>query len=313
MDAITVTVPLPLDETEARVRDALGTQGFGVLTEIDVAATLKAKLDVDRPALKILGACNPTLAHRALEIDESVALLLPCNVTLVRRRRGDPHRRRRPDGAHGRRRLHRPGRRCPEQTRGRTRNRGRGPAVIEEAPANTIVRPSEPPPNAARALAGMGSCYWAAALLTGAVAYVAIAVPTALIVTPVFGRSIAPRPIDHVVAITSALLIGMIWAARRQPVEDGPADVPLDDGDQVARRRSLLAGLVAGLAVGCPVCNKVVILAPGNERRPQLVGTDPAPAGGGRAGHAGPGAALPAPSRGLGELRPPDLSDAQPA
>ena len=82
MDAITVTVPLPLDETEARVRDALGTQGFGVLTEIDVAATLKAKLDVDRPALKILGACNPTLAHRALEIDESVALLLPCNVTL---------------------------------------------------------------------------------------------------------------------------------------------------------------------------------------------------------------------------------------
>ena len=135
--------------------------------------------------------------------------------------------------------------------------------MIEEAPANTIVRPSEPPPNAARALAGMGSCYWAAALLTGAVAYVAIAVPTALIVTPVFGRSIAPRPIDHVVAITSALLIGMIWAARRQPVEDGPADVPLDDGDQVARRRSLLAGLVAGLAVGCPVCNKVVILSLG--------------------------------------------------
>ena len=83
MDAITVTVPLPLDETEARVRAALGTQGFGVLTEIDVAATLKAKLDVDRPALKILGACNPTLAHRALEIDESVGLLLPCNVTLA--------------------------------------------------------------------------------------------------------------------------------------------------------------------------------------------------------------------------------------
>ncbi|MCU0310224.1 MAG: DUF302 domain-containing protein [Acidimicrobiales bacterium] len=83
MDAITATVPLPLDRTEAAVREALGAQGFGVLTEIDVAATLKAKLDLDRPALKILGACNPTLAARALEIDPSVALLLPCNVTLA--------------------------------------------------------------------------------------------------------------------------------------------------------------------------------------------------------------------------------------
>ena len=82
-DAITATVPAPLDEAEARIRDALGTQGFGVLTEIDVAATLKAKLGLDRPALKILGACNPTLAARALEIDPSVALLLPCNVTLA--------------------------------------------------------------------------------------------------------------------------------------------------------------------------------------------------------------------------------------
>ena len=109
----------------------------------------------------------------------------------------------------------------------------------------------------------MGSCYWAAALVTGAVAYVAIAVPTALIVTPVFGRSIAPRPIDHVVAVASALLIGMIWAAKRQPADGGEPVGELDDGDQVARRRSLLAGLVAGLAVGCPVCNKVVILALG--------------------------------------------------
>ena len=53
-----------------------------VLTEIDVAATLKAKLGVDRPALKILGACNPTFAHQALQLDPTVALVLPCNVVL---------------------------------------------------------------------------------------------------------------------------------------------------------------------------------------------------------------------------------------
>ena len=53
------------------MREALAGQGFGVLTEIDVAATLKAKLGIDGPALKILGACNPTLAHQALEIDPS--------------------------------------------------------------------------------------------------------------------------------------------------------------------------------------------------------------------------------------------------
>lgn len=82
MDAIETTVALSMDEAEAAVRAALGEQGFGVLTEIDVAATLKAKLDVDRPPLKILGACNPQLAKGALEIDPSAALVLPCNVVL---------------------------------------------------------------------------------------------------------------------------------------------------------------------------------------------------------------------------------------
>ncbi len=83
MTPISVTVDADLVETEARVRQALADNGFGVLTEIDVAGVLKAKIDVDRPPLKILGACNPVLANRALELDPSVALLLPCNVTLA--------------------------------------------------------------------------------------------------------------------------------------------------------------------------------------------------------------------------------------
>lgn len=82
MHAIETTTDLSPTDAEAAVRDALATQGFGVLTEIDVAATLKAKLDVDRPPLKILGACNPTLAHQALQIDPSVSLVLPCNVVI---------------------------------------------------------------------------------------------------------------------------------------------------------------------------------------------------------------------------------------
>ncbi|GAC1530429.1 MAG: DUF302 domain-containing protein [Acidimicrobiales bacterium] len=82
MNAIETTVSLSFADAEAAIRDALGTQGFGVLTEIDVAANLNGKLGTSRPPLKILGACNPHLADRALDIDPTVSLLLPCNIVL---------------------------------------------------------------------------------------------------------------------------------------------------------------------------------------------------------------------------------------
>lgn len=84
----TVTVDLPYEQAVARTREALAEQGFGVLTEIDVRATLRAKLDAEMEDYVILGACNPSLAHRALEVDRKIGLLLPCNVVVRRSGQG---------------------------------------------------------------------------------------------------------------------------------------------------------------------------------------------------------------------------------
>ena len=75
-----VTLPGSFDETVARTRELLSNEGFGVITEIDVRETMKKKLNVDFRNYLILGACNPPLAHRALESEDKIGVLLPCNV-----------------------------------------------------------------------------------------------------------------------------------------------------------------------------------------------------------------------------------------
>ena len=79
---LSTTLERPFDRALGEVREALAGQGFGVLTEIDLKATLKAKLDVDVAPQVILGACRPQLAHQALGIDPAIATVLPCNVVV---------------------------------------------------------------------------------------------------------------------------------------------------------------------------------------------------------------------------------------
>ena len=82
MYGFNISVSGSMDEVRSKVADELQKEGFGVLTEIDVAATLKKKIDVDRKPYIILGACNPALANQAINADPDIGLLLPCNVVV---------------------------------------------------------------------------------------------------------------------------------------------------------------------------------------------------------------------------------------
>lgn len=78
--AMSIAIDRPFDEVLGLLPEALKGEGFGILTEIDVQKTLREKLDVDGPRYRILGSCNPQLAHRALQVEPDAGVLLPCNV-----------------------------------------------------------------------------------------------------------------------------------------------------------------------------------------------------------------------------------------
>ncbi|HUT50981.1 MAG TPA: DUF302 domain-containing protein [Alphaproteobacteria bacterium] len=83
------TLGFPFDQAITRVTEALKGEGFGVLTDIDIAATMKAKLGADFRPYRILGACNPQLAHRALQLEDKIGTMLPCNVIVQQHENGD--------------------------------------------------------------------------------------------------------------------------------------------------------------------------------------------------------------------------------